>query len=240
MRLASYQVHSKGPFMLPKGRQMTKKTKMCSKCKETKSIKEFGNQKATKDGLYRWCERCCRAYMSTPERRKYQREYQRERRKNFSEEQRERRRKYEREYGRTEKAKARKKRYSQSEKAREYSRNYRRSDVAKSQKSKRQAIRRTRKTQAGGYYTDVEWRKLCEFYDFCCLKCNGKFPFEKLTIDHVKPVSKGGTSFVWNLQPLCRRCNTSKGAKEIDYRRTLPDWIKRDHKTYHQLSLFQE
>jgi 5-methylcytosine-specific restriction endonuclease McrA len=33
-----------------------------------------------------------------------------------------------------------------------------------------------------------------------------------LTIDHIYPVSRGGTNELTNLQTLCRRCNSSKGA----------------------------
>lgn len=35
-----------------------------------------------------------------------------------------------------------------------------------------------------------------------------------LTVDHIKPESKGGTLDFDNLQTLCRPCNSSKGAKE--------------------------
>lgn len=35
-----------------------------------------------------------------------------------------------------------------------------------------------------------------------------------LTVDHIKPESKGGTLAFDNLQTLCRPCNSSKGAKE--------------------------
>jgi hypothetical protein len=48
----------------------------------------------------------------------------------------------------------------------------------------------------------------------------------KLVPDHVLPLSKGGTSFILNIQPLCHAyaagtpagCNNLKGAQFIDYR----------------------
>jgi 5-methylcytosine-specific restriction endonuclease McrA len=34
-----------------------------------------------------------------------------------------------------------------------------------------------------------------------------------LTVDHIIPVSRGGTHAWHNLQVLCRRCNSAKGAR---------------------------
>jgi 5-methylcytosine-specific restriction endonuclease McrA len=42
---------------------------------------------------------------------------------------------------------------------------------------------------------------------------------ERLTIDHVVPLSQGGTDNIHNLQLLCRACNTAKGDRIIDYRK---------------------
>lgn len=50
---------------------------------------------------------------------------------------------------------------------------------------------------------------------FACLKCGDK---NNLTLDHIKPISKGGKGIVENLQTLCSNCNVKKGSKEIDYR----------------------
>lgn len=75
--------------------------------------------------------------------------------------------------------------------------------------------RRTKKTQAGGSFTVEEGLNLCFEYDNRCLCCCKLRP---LTADHVLPVSKGGSSYIENIQPLCGPCNYSKGAKHIDYR----------------------
>jgi 5-methylcytosine-specific restriction endonuclease McrA len=75
--------------------------------------------------------------------------------------------------------------------------------------------RRTAKTQAGGSFTAAEWTALCARYHNRCLDCCKR---RKLTADHVVPVSKGGSSNISNIQPLCGPCNSSKGAKSTDYR----------------------
>lgn len=62
----------------------------------------------------------------------------------------------------------------------------------------------------GGYHSQLQWLQLCARYNFCCANC-GKF--KPLTKDHIKPVSKGGSNSIKNIQPLCKSCNSSKGAK---------------------------
>jgi 5-methylcytosine-specific restriction endonuclease McrA len=76
--------------------------------------------------------------------------------------------------------------------------------------------RRAAKTAAGGAYTYIQWVELCKRYHNKCLSCNKK---KRLTPDHVIPISKGGTSNISNIQPLCGSCNSSKGTKIVDYRR---------------------
>jgi 5-methylcytosine-specific restriction endonuclease McrA len=78
--------------------------------------------------------------------------------------------------------------------------------------------RRTRKTQAGGSYTPQQWRDLKLQYDYTCLCCGRREPEIKLTADHVIPITRGGTSDISNIQPLCYSCNSKKYNKIIDYR----------------------
>lgn len=82
--------------------------------------------------------------------------------------------------------------------------------------SRYQAARATRKTKSGGSYTSEEWFTLCFAVGFRCLCCG---EIKKLTADHVVPISKGGTSWLYNIQPLCLSCNASKGNHHcVDYR----------------------
>lgn len=56
------------------------------------------------------------------------------------------------------------------------------------------------------------FKKLLYKYKFSCLHC-GEKNVKLLSIDHIKPVSKGGDDHISNLQILCRSCNSSKGNK---------------------------
>lgn len=71
--------------------------------------------------------------------------------------------------------------------------------------------RRAREHEAEGTHTAVEWRELCEAYDNRCAHCGNAEA--SLTRDHVIPLSRGGSDYIENIQPLCRSCNSRKGTK---------------------------
>jgi 5-methylcytosine-specific restriction protein A len=48
-----------------------------------------------------------------------------------------------------------------------------------------------------------------------CHHCGGKFPKEKLTMDHLVPIARGGKSSKSNCVPCCKECNNQKGAKLV-------------------------
>lgn len=78
--------------------------------------------------------------------------------------------------------------------------------------------RRALKQNAEGSFTDQEWIDLCNFYGNVCLCCKEQKPLER---DHIVLLSKGGTNWITNIQPLCGKCNGEKYTKTIDYRETF-------------------
>lgn len=76
--------------------------------------------------------------------------------------------------------------------------------------------RRAQQAQAEGAFSLQEFYDLCKSTGDLCLKCGTTE--RKLTPDHIRPISKGGSNYISNIQPLCGPCNSSKNAKEIDYR----------------------
>lgn len=70
-------------------------------------------------------------------------------------------------------------------------------DVLRREKAKARELRKSRwwqqKTSSG----------ICYF-------CGEKFPPKELTMDHLVPLAKGGTSSKSNLVPACKECNTKK------------------------------
>jgi hypothetical protein len=91
---------------------------------------------------------------------------------------------------------------------------------------------RARLVKAEGSFTFQEFKDLCKKYNHCCVCCGKtKQQLSKikraLVPDHVKPISKGGSNYIENIQPLCHPlfggrggCNSRKRAKEFDYRNT--------------------
>ena len=70
------------------------------------------------------------------------------------------------------------------------------------------------------FYSSKEWKRLSKAFRAAnplCIKCKKKGR-DTLTAhaDHIKPITEGGDPLSWdNLQPLCKRCHSSKTAKEI-------------------------
>jgi 5-methylcytosine-specific restriction endonuclease McrA len=65
--------------------------------------------------------------------------------------------------------------------------------------------------------TRKKWELLKKQYGYTCPMCGKKEPKIKLTEDHIIPLSKGGSDYIENIQPLCVSCNTKKYTKIIKF-----------------------
>jgi 5-methylcytosine-specific restriction endonuclease McrA len=67
----------------------------------------------------------------------------------------------------------------------------------------------------GEHFTTEEWLALLELYGGRCLRCGTR---ERISVDHVVPLSLGGGNSIDNIQPLCEMCNSLKSDTVADYR----------------------
>lgn len=62
---------------------------------------------------------------------------------------------------------------------------------------------KARKLKKSQWWLDKLNQGLCHY-------CGQKFGASELTMDHVVPVARGGTSSPGNIVPACKACNSSK------------------------------
>jgi 5-methylcytosine-specific restriction endonuclease McrA len=67
-----------------------------------------------------------------------------------------------------------------------------------------------RRNYSAGKFDMEAWKEKLESLHYKCQMCGTD---ERITIDHIIPLSKGGTNHIDNLQPLCHSCNSSKNNK---------------------------
>ena len=61
-----------------------------------------------------------------------------------------------------------------------------------------------------------EWKECVIFFGGTCAYCGGTVrKGQRLTRDHLEPVSKGGRTIQSNIVPACGSCNSSKGAEDF-------------------------
>lgn len=75
------------------------------------------------------------------------------------------------------------------------------------------AERRARKLNADGFFTKKDVMDLLSKQRHKCANCK-KCVKRSYHVDHIYPLSKGGSNWPENLQILCPRCNRSKHAKD--------------------------
>ena len=97
------------------------------------------------------------------------------------------------------------------EKVKQYKRKWKRNNP----NSILQYKHKRRSIESQEHFTAEEWQRLLEKSGSRCLACGSS---EKLSADHVIPLSQGGSNSIENIQVLCVLCNCKKGTKVIDYR----------------------
>ena len=82
---------------------------------------------------------------------------------------------------------------------------------AKKNREMNAAKSRRRRTKLRGAKTYLILPKeIKRLYNSVCVGCGSA---ENIAMDHIIPVSRGGTHSIGNIQPLCKTCNSSKNSK---------------------------
>lgn len=102
------------------------------------------------------------------------------------------------------------------EENKDYSKAWRERNKEKARFTQVNNAHKRRDKKMGAVIKREEWEELKDFYGNTCLCC--KRTDVKLTMDHVVPLSRGGTHEIRNIQPLCKSCNSKKHTDTTDYR----------------------
>ena len=67
----------------------------------------------------------------------------------------------------------------------------------------------------GGSYTKAQWLDTLEYFDYKCAY-TGECIKHSCHVEHIVPISKGGTSYIWNLVPSTASANLSKQNRDME------------------------
>jgi 5-methylcytosine-specific restriction endonuclease McrA len=195
--------------------------KTCRKCGEEKPLEAFVKDKRCKDG----CRPRCKSCANTEQRRRYVandyreqvRKYEVRNRGRLRVEARERMKEWR--HANPEKAAAAQARSRERLLATQpnYFRDYYHRNL---ERERRNGLDRQHRRRAliGGPASPELAEFMAQLVQEPCAYCGAT---ENITVDHIVPISRGGTHEAENMAPACQRCNCSKGSK------LLSEWTKK-------------
>jgi len=166
--------------------------KTCNKCKQTKPLSDFHKDKKGKFGVARRCKDCVNEY--SKQYRSSRREEMKQRSADWRARNPDKVLKHRREYYQ-----------KNSPRMKEYVKQYLKDHPEV--KARVRVLRRLQKQAKRFVVTAKDMRRLLSQP---CYQCGSMV---QLSIDHVIPLSRGGSHGIGNLATLCRKCNSSKGSK---------------------------
>jgi 5-methylcytosine-specific restriction endonuclease McrA len=176
------------------------KNKVCCRCEQEKATMAFYKHKHTKDGVTPYCKQCAKIafkkyYARTREKRiEVTGEYAKQNAEKIS--------KYQKEY-----------RENNIVQDNERHKLWRKNNPLKVKDSRAKQNHARRAIKNGEIDKDITISMLYERDKEMCGICRELVALEDRSIDHIKPISKGGTH-VWNNVQLAHfKCNTKKGNK---------------------------
>ena len=186
-------------------------SKKCTKCGELKPLSEYFKNIRALDGLSHHCKLCQKETYA-----KYYASHRKEglsRSKKYYMEHREEKTAYDREYRLKNRAKILGRNENRREEISVY--NKRHLQAEEGRLSRKAASMRRRVRTGGKRLSLQDVREVMLEYGGLCPYCNNMIPVNKGNIDHIVPVSKGGTNIRENLVYVCSACNSKKMANSL-------------------------
>ena len=106
------------------------------------------------------------------------------------------------------------------DKVREYGKKYRDSPQGQAVSFNRSCRRRTKEQNQGNGINKMQWLEMMKYFNWECAYSGETLKDNTRSIDHIKPLVKGGEHEVWNTVPMYRPYNSSKRDKKME------DWYQ--------------
>lgn len=212
---------------------MPDSTKTCSRCEQTKSLSDFGKNAATKDGLAYYCRACVKAKLAnlTPEQREARRRtnaaymarqralpdggtsFTAEKQREYLALNPQRRREYRRRFKESHPDRIAEWRDRDREISRERSRRWAKNNPEKNAEIGARRRARVRGAKVGKVDLDALWTGTCSICAQPLDRANRWPDPQSPSLDHIIPLSRGGSHSQANLQWTHLVCNLRKYCK---------------------------